>query len=343
MAEPPAKCVERADKAVELLTYRPPPLLRRYVQCLWTVRCPRDDIVMLKMFANVASGLIIKHQHGRSALPASTGLQCFNYDELPKAFVYGKRTQPGQVCAQGPFELTGAVFKPQGLQALLRIDAADVNDGPVNVDDVIGTGVADRLFNAASASEGCSVLGRTLSALVANARADDGLVADGLRFLHDCARNARIPQLLQALSISERQFERRFVRAVGVSPHHYLRIARFQKAARLLRIGRFDKLSDVAAELNYADQSHFIKDTREFSAYTPTALWETVRAAVELPCALILAPAPTAHEVASVACDPVLSTGPDPPAASEAAILLLRASSRPSEAASSADPTGAAD
>ena len=84
-----------------------------------------------------------------SALPASTGLQCFNYDELPKAFVYGKRTQPGQVCAQGPFELTGAVFKPQGLQALLRIDAADVNDGPVNVDDVIGGGVADQLFNAA--------------------------------------------------------------------------------------------------------------------------------------------------------------------------------------------------
>ena len=93
--------------------------------------------------------------------------------------------------------------------------------------------------------------------------------------------------MLKCLNVSERQFERRFIRSVGVSPHQYIRIARFQEAVRLIKINRFERLSDVAYDLNYADQSHFIKDVKAFSAYTPTELVRTVKASIGLPCALI--------------------------------------------------------
>jgi AraC-like DNA-binding protein len=102
-------------------------------------------------------------------------------------------------------------------------------------------------------------------------------------------RTVRISGLLNYLGVSERPFERRFRDAVGVSPHQYLRILRFQEAVRLLRMGQFRKMSDLASDLGYADQSHFIKEIREFSGYTPTALSEILRTSVDLPCALILA------------------------------------------------------
>ena len=95
--------------------------------------------------------------------------------------------------------------------------------------------------------------------------------------------------MLKRLNVSERQFERRFVRAVGVSPHHYIRIVRFQEAMRLIKANQFERLSDVAYDLNYVDQSHFIKDIKAFSGYTPTDLVKTVQAGIGLPCALILA------------------------------------------------------
>jgi AraC-like DNA-binding protein len=128
-----------------------------------------------------------------------------------------------------------------------------------------------------------------LSARIGDGPVADALVSESLRLLRGQVRTIRIRQLLKYLGLSERQFERRFRRAVGILPHQYLRIVRFQEALRLLRERQFEKMSDLASELNYADQSHFIKEIKEFSGYTPSVLFETVRAAVDLPCALIRA------------------------------------------------------
>ena len=57
-----------------------------------------------------------------------------------------------------------------------------------------------------------------------------------------------------------------------------------------MKAGKFDRLSDVAYDLNYVDQSHFIKDTKALSGYTPKQLVTKVAAGVGLPCALIETP-----------------------------------------------------
>lgn len=72
------------------------------------------------------------------------------------------------------------------------------------------------------------------------------------------------------------------------APHQYVRIVRFQNAVRLIKANRFLRLSDLAYDRNYVDQSDFIKDMKAFSGYTPTDLAKTVQAGIRLPCALIL-------------------------------------------------------
>ena len=57
---------------------------------------------------------------------------------------------------------------------------------------------------------------------------------------------------------------------------------------QLMKANRFQRLSDLAYDLNYVDQSHFIKDIEAFSGYTPKRLVQTVQAGIDLPCALIL-------------------------------------------------------
>jgi AraC-like DNA-binding protein len=44
---------------------------------------------------------------------------------------------------------------------------------------------------------------------------------------------------------------------------------RFEKALSLIRSNSFDNLSDIAYHLDFTDQSHFIKDFKEFSGFTP--------------------------------------------------------------------------
>lgn len=145
------------------------------------------------------------------------------------------------------------------------------------------------MINARGHHERVARLSEFLRAHIDGSGAEDLLVTESLQLIQKGIRSIRVPQLLKRLNVSERQFERRFVRAVGVSPHHYIRIVRFQEAMRLIKANQFERLSDVAYDLNYVGQSHFIKDIKAFSGYTPTDLVKTVQAGIGLPCALILA------------------------------------------------------
>jgi AraC-like DNA-binding protein len=271
---------------MKLLTYGPPHSLRKYVEYFWTFRSAESGFFPFKLFASDVSGLIVQGHDGRSAL-APAGTQLRGKDEVPNAFVYGKRTRPGQLVARAPFELTGVVFRPQGLHALLQIDPAEVQNGPLAVDELLAGRLTDRLLNARTAQERLTALGRALDVLASDQSEGDLRVADGLRLLRTQVRTIRIPQVLKCVGLSERQFERRFRRAVGVSPHRYLRILRFQEALRLLRDPQLARMSDLACELGYTDQSHFIKEMKEFSGHTPTGLRTAVRTCTHLPCALI--------------------------------------------------------
>ncbi len=82
--------------------------------------------------------------------------------------------------------------------------------------------------------------------------------------------------LLEYLDISERQFGRRFGQAIGLLPKFYIRMARFQEALSLMKTRRFQRLSDIAYDLNYSDQSHVIRDVKEFAGRTPKCLSQTV-------------------------------------------------------------------
>ena len=59
---------------------------------------------------------------------------------------------------------------------------------------------------------------------------------------------------------------------MGVSPKLFARISRFQASLSQLRNNDFNKLSDLAFDNDYADQSHFIRSFREFAGFSPHQL-----------------------------------------------------------------------
>lgn len=179
------------------------------------------------------------------------------------------------------------VFKPQGLSTLLNTRPIDLNDGSVELSEFSRENIGEQLLDARTQRERVVRLSEFLRTRIDRSGREDDLVTESLRVIHRQIRSIRVPQLLKRLNVSERQFERRFIRSVGVSPHKYIRIGRFQAAVRLIKANRFERLSDLACELNYVDQSHFIKDVKAFSGYTPTELADTVKASIGLPCALI--------------------------------------------------------
>jgi AraC-like DNA-binding protein len=271
--------------------YRPHGALAKFVEYFWTFEWgERGTVRTLRMFATGVSGILLQHHDGRPALGATADGLPVSRGGCPTSFVFGKRTRPSQTFSNGPFRLAGVVFTPQGLNMLFKADAVALNDGSAGLDNFSRDHLGEQLLEARSDHEQVARLSTFLRARVVGAGAEDFLVTESLRLIGTDVRSIRVPQLLKRLNVSERQLERRFLRAIGVSPHQYIRILRFRAAVRSIKTNQFDRLSDVAYDFNYVDQSHFIKDVKAFSGYTPRRLAQIVHAAVDLPCALIVAP-----------------------------------------------------
>jgi AraC-like DNA-binding protein len=93
--------------------------------------------------------------------------------------------------------------------------------------------------------------------------------------------NISMKDLRQELQVSERTLERRFQEGIGLSPMLFARICRFQASLNQLRSQSYDKLSDIAFEQEYADQSHFIRNFKEFTGLTPFQFRKSMQETVE--------------------------------------------------------------
>ena len=83
----------------------------------------------------------------------------------------------------------------------------------------------------------------------------------------------QVGRLAEIACLGKKQFERVFREFVGMNPKEYGRIARFQRALRMMQLGFRDN-ADIAYANGYSDQSHFIREFRQFSSLTPKQLVE---------------------------------------------------------------------
>jgi AraC-like DNA-binding protein len=74
--------------------------------------------------------------------------------------------------------------------------------------------------------------------------------------------------------LSDRQLRRRFEAAVGYGPKTFQRIVRFQRWLDLTRSTPAEqrRLTDLAAEAGYADQSHLTREVSRLAGQPPAAL-----------------------------------------------------------------------
>lgn len=83
----------------------------------------------------------------------------------------------------------------------------------------------------------------------------------------------QVGELAHLLSVNSRMLERRFKATLGFSPKMFIRLVRFQKIVEKLRSSPTShrRLTDIAHEFGYTDQSHFIRDFKALSGVLPSS------------------------------------------------------------------------
>lgn len=173
---------------------------------------------------------------------------------------YVTRIDPGQT-------VMTVHFRPAGARAFLGMPLSELQDRCVGIDDI---------FGASS---------RTLREQLTETESAAGRVALVEQFLlsHMQFHEQRIHRLLACLdaqpsitvaevhtltALSPKRLTALFGAEVGLTPKAYLRVRRLQGALHRLDTGA--RGADIAADLGYFDQAHFVRDFRSFTAITPS-------------------------------------------------------------------------
>lgn len=243
---------------------QPPDYLKSYVQHFWVLES--NTLKIFRPIPDGCPGLIFQptekgtfyDQHGK---------------QMPSLFLYGQTVQHREIHTNGYFSAMGIRFYPNGLKSIFGFDADELTDTCVDV-NVVATKqnlfLAEQLANAPSISHQIEQLSAYLLAQISKKRPQyDKTTQYVLNQMVESKGAVFLKELQQELNVTERSFERKFKRYVGISPKLFSRICRFQASLSQLRTSNYDKLSDIAFDNGYADQSHFIRVFREFAGTVP--------------------------------------------------------------------------
>jgi AraC-like DNA-binding protein len=244
-----------------------PEILKRDVECFRIINYSGDEGSAIKVSPNGMPGIVFQHCEGQSALeniamPSGT-------ISPPTLFLYGLGTDPSIMnYKKGAYTTIQVIFKPHALNTLLGINALAL-DGYAELNEFSTEDLNLRLLETRNVNEQVALLTRFLVTRFERTRSRDTLVEESLHLIHRNVSFVTVKDLRNDLNISERQFERRFSQTVGLPPQLYIRVKRFNEAIRLMKIGKYERLTDIAYALNFHDQSHFIRDIKRFSGMTP--------------------------------------------------------------------------
>lgn len=95
----------------------------------------------------------------------------------------------------------------------------------------------------------------------------DKMIVEAVKMIYKSNGNIRIKELTEKLLISQSPFEKRFRKIVGTTAKKFASIVRFNGV--LDQFNQTKTLSEICYDNNFFDQSHFIKDFKQFTGDTP--------------------------------------------------------------------------
>lgn len=170
--------------------------------------------------------------------------------------------------------IIGVHFKSGGAFPFLGVSAAELASAHADLESLWGRrGVVElreRLCGAQDPAERFNLLEGALMRHVFRPLRRHDAVSFALQHLRQAHGRTCLRRLAKQAGLSQRRFIEVFDAEVGMRPKLFARVLRFQRAVRLAWNEDSPDWARLALACGYCDQSHLIRDFREFSGLCPT-------------------------------------------------------------------------
>ncbi|MEP7373220.1 MAG: helix-turn-helix domain-containing protein [Chitinophagaceae bacterium] len=216
---------------------------------------------ILPLYANGVPTILFQSVKGKLGDDNSNHLTLFGQTVLPESLILSE-----------DFTLVAYFFKPYTLLSLFGVSPHELTDKPIdlNVLSSLKPGeLQERLLNAGTTENMIALLDDFIFKLIARSEMESSLIKYATIQIAGNPSKESLLTVQKELHLTERTFQRMFEKNIGVAPNIYRRICQFNAAFTQLNNRKHHKLSDIAFQNGYADQSHYIRAFREFTNITP--------------------------------------------------------------------------
>lgn len=196
-----------------------------------------------------------------------------NFNTVTSCTLMGAQITPFKLLVEESHKTVSIIFQPGGLNRFLNIPMTEIFDNGYSAREVVGREI-EELLDKSHDTISLHELENTVQSYFLRkiSQLKEPLPIDfALQYLLT-NYNTNMDKIAEMSCMSIRNFERKCKERLGMPAKMYARIARFHKAYKILESKPIISWPDLTYEAGYYDQTHFIKDFKEFAKLTPTIL-----------------------------------------------------------------------
>jgi AraC-like DNA-binding protein len=193
-----------------------------------------------------------------------------------KSHLAGLKTRP-QLCTVEKSPLISLRFKAEGLYRFSSLKMKETIDAAFSPEDCFGPAMKEleeALFIVNSQEERMKLLLHFFRKKLRDSLAKADPIFEAIvQEINTLSGIVSVNSLCESYQLSYKKIERKFIRLLGLSPKKYCRLVRTihcLKEGRNYHLkGHSNVLTQLAYRYSYSDQSHFIKEVKALTSYSP--------------------------------------------------------------------------
>lgn len=189
-----------------------------------------------------------------------------------KVWISGMHKNYISISAHQDSSMLVVQFKAGGAKPFLPFPTCDLNNKVVPAEEVFGNAILDLQSNLVSAESHLEKFNLIQKYFLKignfESTSADKMVAEMCDVIKQNS-HAKLKEIVAKSEYSQKQAIHLFKQKVGLNPKSYQRIIRFNEILPQIMEKKSIAWNTICSDCGYYDQSHFIKEFKQFSGYNP--------------------------------------------------------------------------